>query len=71
MEQDVKSGWARYVGITPEDKKVIHGEMYPCLITLGERYIILPEKYGDHHFVPGVSFEIVDPFLININKVLK
>lgn len=70
QKQDVKEGRARFIGMTPVDKKVIHGEVYPCLIT-PQGNILLPEKFGYYPFTPGVSFEIVDLFLVNIDKILK
>ena len=70
QKQGVKEGGARFIGMTPGDEKVIHGEVYPCLIT-PQGNIIIPEKYGDYPFTPGISFEIVDLFLVNIDKILK
>lgn len=68
--KEIRRGWVRFIGTTPSSKKVIHGEIYPCLITyMGE--ILLPDSFGDYCFTPGVMFEIVDPFLININKILE
>ena len=68
--KEKKKGWVRYVGTFSEGKVVLPGEVYPCLIT-EEGFIQLPEKFGDFPFRPGVSFEIVDPFLLHISEVLK
>lgn len=63
-------GWVRYTGNTPRDRVVVHGEIYPCLIT-EQGKIQLPKKFGDYPFSPGLLFEIIDPFLVNIDKVLE
>jgi len=69
MKQEEKRGWVRYIG-TVENENVIPKQVYPCIIT-EHGFIKLPERFGDYHFHPGVMFEIVDPFLININKILE
>lgn len=77
MEQEIEKGWARYIGSDDINSaygtNFVYGEIYPCHILLPERYLICIPSYhnSQYPFTVGLLFEIVDPFLININKVLE
>ena len=66
---EVREGWVELIGEVPSDSEYQHGKIYPCYITESGR--ILFPKYGNYPFTNGALFKIVDPFLININKILE
>lgn len=77
MEQEIEKGWARYVGSDDINSaygtNFTYGEIYPCHILLPQRNLVYITSYSNNQypFLVGFLFEIVDPFLININKVLE